>query len=1142
MKWFRWWWPLLLMPIVIGLARLHFDVEVLDLLPANVPAVQGLKLYQQHFANARELIVTVNAPSREAAEQAAKSIADNLLRATNLVADATWQPPWLEHPEQTAELIAYLWLNQPPETFASLAAQLSETNLAIVLAATRDQLATTLSPNEIAQLSYDPFGLTRLPENIAGSVSGFGQGQELFASADGTFRIIFVKARGELNGYRECTDWFNAVKKIAATSLPATNQIQIGYTGRPAFVTEISGSMKHDIILSVGGTSVIIAILFWFAHRRVKPMLWLLTLLALILATTLALGGLIFGVINVISMGFAAILLGLAVDYAVVHYQEALAHPNLTIPEVRRTIAPAIFWAAATTISAFLVLNFGGLPGLAQLGSLVGIGVALSACVMIFAFLPPLFLDRMKPRQNSISLTPGFSRVQSETTGAETVSTVSVLANPPDVPLKQGVNEAIRPNVVEHLNPLRAKIVFAVTAVLIFFCAAILFSGLPKMDASADALQPRGSQAYAALDAIKENLGQKREPLWLVISGRDESEVAQKLDAVLPALNAAVSNQTLSGFTLPSALWPRPAFQNQNRITAQKMISERGAIHAAAATNGFAESSLGLTDEILATWQRAIFNTNVFWPTNPLDTWIFEKLAAREPQNFFAVGFLYPSTNATAASFAQLDAQLPRAGVRLSGWELLGGTVLAAVKNNLWKLLVPMGGLILLSLGLAFRRFTEIFFSLAILSLSGLCLLAAMKIFGWQWNLLNLMALPLILGTGVDYSIFMQLTLRRCHGDLQMAHRSVGRALLLCGGTAMAGFGSLGLSSNAGMSSLGRVCAVGIGGNMLISVFLLPVWWRVCSRESKVESRGPTASTLDPRPSTPSSLYGARLWQCGLALARILPSSMLTSLAKIGGAIYWRLAARRREIVVQNLLPVLNDRKLAGRAARKLFVNFALKLADLWRQESGAAFEQGTGDWNGWEHFAAAHARGQGVLLVTPHLGNWEFGSGFLVQHGCKLLVLTQPEPDPRLTELRQISRARHGVETLVVGEDAFAFVEIIRRLQEGATVALLVDRPPAPTAVTVNLFGKPFPASIAAAELARASGCAIVPGYIVHERGHYLAQILPEITYDRAAIGNRAARIRLTQEILRAFEPAIRQHLTQWFHFVPIWPDEKSK
>jgi len=1099
MKWFRLWWLLLLIPIIVGLVRLHFDVEVLDLLPANVPAVQGLKLYQQHFANARELIVTVKAPDREAAEQAAKSIAENLQRATNLVADATWQPPWLEHPDQTAELIAYLWLNQPPETFSNLAAQLSETNLANILAATRDQLSTTLSPNEIAQLSYDPFGLTRLPENVAGTVSSFGSGQQLFASADGTFRIIFVKARGELNGYRECTDWFNAVKQTVSTALPPSNEIKIGYTGRPAFVAEISGSMKHDIILSVGGTSVIIATLFWLAHRRIKPMLWLLTLLALILAATLALGGLIFGAINVISMGFAAILLGLAVDYAVVHYQEALAHPSLTIPQVRRTIAPAIFWAAVTTISAFFVLNFGGLPGLAQLGSLVGIGVALSACVMIFAFLPPLFPNRMQPQTNS---TPPKNKVES----------------------------------VSPLNPSRGKIVFAITAILIFFCAAILFSGLPKMDASANALQPRNSQATATLDAIKTNLGQKREPLWLVISGRDESEVAKKLDAVLPALNAAISNQTLSGFTLPNALWPRPEFQAANRINAQKLVAEQNALRAAALANGFSEDALGLTRGILETWQRAAATTNVFWPTNPLCSWIFEKLAAREPQNFFAVGFLYPATNATTASFAQLDSQLPRDGVWLSGWELLGGTVLAAVKSNLWKLLLPMTGLILLSLWLAFRRFAEIFFSLGILALSGFCLLAVMKICGWQWNLLNLMALPLILGTGVDYSIFMQLTLRRCHGDLQMAHRSVGRALLLCGGTAIAGFGSLGLSSNAGMSSLGRVCAVGIAGNMLISVFLLPVWWKFFLGNKNLKA--PANKT-----SAPSQLYGARLWQIGLTSARLFPKSFFRTLAKLAAAIYWQLAAHRREIVIQNLLPVFGgDRKQAATAARKLFTEFLLKLADLWSFEGGVAVADWFVDWNGWEIFAAAEARGRGVLFVTPHLGNWELGGAFMARHGCKMLVLTQAEPDPHLTAMRQASRARWGIETLVVGEDAFAFVEIIRRLQQGATVALLVDRPPAPTAVTVDLFGKNFSASIAAAELARASGCAIVPTFIVREADGYRAQILPEIAYDCASIGSREARIRLTQEIIRAFEPVIRQHATQWFHFVPVWPDEKPK
>jgi predicted exporter/lauroyl/myristoyl acyltransferase len=1099
MKWFRWWWLLGLVPIIAGLARLHFDAEMLDLLPPEVPAVQGLKIYQQHFTDARELILTVRASDRDSAEQTARTIAESLQHATNLVASVTWRPPWQEHPEQTAELIAYLWLNQPPETFAQLAGRLSETNLASLLAATREQLATTLSPAEIARLSYDPFGLSRLPETVAGTVSGFGSGAELFASADGTFRIIFVKAGGELNGYRECTDWFNAVKSIVNAALPADGNIKIGYTGRPAFTAEISGSMQHDMKLSVGGTALIIAMLFWCAHRRIKPMLWLLTLLALILVSTLALGGLIFGAVNVISMGFAAILLGLAVDYAVVHYQEALAQPELSIPEIRRAIAPSILWAAITTISAFLVLNFGGLPGLAQLGSLVGIGVALAACVMIFAFLPPLFPKRMQPKIDPAG-----------------IKNIAGSAAP--------------------LNLLRVKTVFAATAILVLLCAAILFSGFPKMDPTADALRPRDSQAYTTLDAIKQNLNQQREPLWLVISGRNESEVARKLDAVLPALNRAVSNRTLSGFTLPNALWPRPEFQAANRANAQQLAATFDVLHAAALTNGFSEAALGLTRGIVDTWRHAAVATNVFWPTNPLCTWIFEKMAVHEPAGFYAVGFLYPATNATEASFTQLDAQLSRGGVWLSGWELLGGTVLAAVQKNLWKLLLPMAGLILLSLALAFRRFAEVFFSLGILLLSGLGLLAAMKVFGWSWNLLNLMALPLILGTGVDYSIFMQLALRRHGGDLKLAHQSVGKALLLCGGTAIAGFGTLGFSGNAGLSSLGRVCAIGIAGNMLISVFLLPVWWKLFSGSKITMDRA-------AKISGPSQFYGAFIWQAGLAVGRFIPVPVFNFFARLLAAIYWRLASRRREIVIQNLMPALNnDRRQAVRAGREMITEFFLKVTDLWRYESGGTFENGVGDWKGLENFITAHARGKGVLLVTPHLGNWEFGGAFLVERGYELLVLTQPEPDQKLTELRQVSRARRGVETLVVGEDAFAFIEIIKRLQAGATVALLVDRPPAPTAVTVDLFGRPFSASIAAAELARASGCAIVPVYIVRQPVGYFARILPEIVYDRAVISNRDSRVRLTQEILRAFEPAIRQHLTQWFHFVPIWPDEKTK
>jgi lauroyl/myristoyl acyltransferase len=129
-----------------------------------------------------------------------------------------------------------------------------------------------------------------------------------------------------------------------------------------------------------------------------------------------------------------------------------------------------------------------------------------------------------------------------------------------------------------------------------------------------------------------------------------------------------------------------------------------------------------------------------------------------------------------------------------------------------------------------------------------------------------------------------------------------------------------------------------------------------------------------------------------------------------------------------------------------------------------------------------------------------------------------------------------------VVGDDPMAFVEIIKRLEAGATVALLMDRPPPASSVPVNLFGHPFSASIAAAELARASGCVLLPVYIPWEENGYAAHMLPQIPYERAALRDRAARQKLTQHIVDIFEPIISQYPDQWYHFVPIWPGTKEE
>ena len=375
-----------------------------------------------------------------------------------------------------------------------------------------------------------------------------------------------------------------------------------------------------------------------------------------------------------------------------------------------------------------------------------------------------------------------------------------------------------------------------------------------------------------------------------------------------------------------------------------------------------------------------------------------------------------------------------------------------------------------------------------------------------------------------------------------MAYRSVGRALLLCGSTAIAGFGALGLSSNAGMASLGQICAIGIAGNMLISIYLLPAWWSKLAT-SQTRATEQTGSENAVGVESPSSLYRSELWVLGVKVVRTLPDWLCKHLTRCLAAVYWFAAKHRREVVIQNLLPVFGgDLSASRQAARNLFRNFAFKLIDLWRYEGGMSIQHMLGSDDGWENMVRAANEKRGVLLLSPHLGNWEFGGPWLTERGLDFHVITLQEPGESLTNFRRKARARWRVKTVVIGNDLFGFVEIIRLLENGATIALLMDRPLPANSMLVQLFGRPFPASVAAAELARASGCALLPGYVIRDGSSYTAHLLPQITYDRPALRDRAARQALTQRIMTAFEPVIQLHPDQWYHFVPVWPKGNAK
>ena len=83
----------------------------------------------------------------------------------------------------------------------------------------------------------------------------------------------------------------------------------------------------------------------------------------------------------------------------------------------------------------------------------------------------------------------------------------------------------------------------------------------------------------------------------------------------------------------------------------------------------------------------------------------------------------------------------------------------------------------------------------------------------------------------------------------------------------------------------------------------------------------------------------------------------------------------------------------------------------------------------GWEHIAAAQARGKGLLLVTAHLGNWEILGRWLTNiQGLNLTVVAREPENPALGRYLRRMREGAGFAVLSKGESARGLLRILKR------------------------------------------------------------------------------------------------------------------
>ena len=136
-----------------------------------------------------------------------------------------------------------------------------------------------------------------------------------------------------------------------------------------------------------------------------------------------------------------------------------------------------------------------------------------------------------------------------------------------------------------------------------------------------------------------------------------------------------------------------------------------------------------------------------------------------------------------------------------------------------------MLGLLVLVLALVYRSWRDLALTLLALFFGGAVIIILTVWTPLSWNSFNICGIPLLFGTGLDFSIHMLFALRRSKGNLGRVRLGMGKAVTFCGLSSAIGFGSLATASADGLSSLGVVCAVGILANTFVAVVLLPAWY-----------------------------------------------------------------------------------------------------------------------------------------------------------------------------------------------------------------------------------------------------------------------------------------------------------------------------
>jgi hopanoid biosynthesis associated RND transporter like protein HpnN len=599
---------------------------------------------------------------------------------------------------------------------------------------------------------------------------------------------------------------------------------RVRLTGPIPIANEEYATVQDGAIVNGIGTVLVVLVILWLALHSTKIIFAVFVNLFIGLSVTTAVGLMMVGSLNLLSIAFAVLFIGLGVDFGIqfsVRYRsERFKNDDLrlALEEAARRAAVPLSLAAMATASGFLCFLPTDYKGISELGEIAGAG-------MLVAFT------------TSITVLPAMLR----------------LLNPPGE--KEPVGYAFLAPVDHFLEKYRVAIIVgtllvAVAGLPLLYFMKFDFNPMNLRNAKAESIATfldlrkdpnTGANAIDVMtnsDADAKKIAERLEKLPEVLSVRWlDSFVPEDQPAKLKliAQGAKVLNPALTPDSIdapPSDAENVEALKGSAESLRKTAGDAKGPGALASRRLADALSKLADSDQATRDKTQAIFVTPlklvldqlknslqaqpVSLKTLPAD--VVNSWKTKDGlQRVEALPRGDPNDNDTLRKFAS--------AVLVAEPNAIGGPVsILKSGDTVVKAFIQAGisALVVISLLLwaALRRITDVLLTLVPLLVAGTVTMEICVLIGLPLNFANIVALPLMLGIGVAFKIYYVTAWRS--GRTNLLQTSLTRAIFFSAMTTATAFGSLWLSSHPGTASMGKLLALSLATTLAAVLLFQP--------------------------------------------------------------------------------------------------------------------------------------------------------------------------------------------------------------------------------------------------------------------------------------------------------------------------------